>query len=417
VSRQQLLDWIEADRATLVDFLSRFIRAKSPNPPGDTREAVGVIRGFLDAQKLEHRIVAPQADKPNVIAHLHGGQPGRHLVLNGHVDVFPAIEPRPGERDQWSGAVEDGKIYGRGVADMKCGTTASIFTFAYLARLKNELKGRLTLTCVSDEETGGRWGTRYLMENHADEVLGDCCLNGEPSGITTVRFGEKGTFRVVLTARTAGAHGAYPHLSKSATKIIGKLMGELEALETLQPNAPDNIVRALSSAEVRAATDASLGKGAADVVQRLTVNVGVLRGGLKVNVLPDECAMELDIRMPIGLDRPAVEAALRRIVAGCPEVTLEVREDHSYPSSWCDPAGEMAEIVRDNAERLNGVRPQPIVSLGGSDGRYWRWRDRPAYLFGPSPITMGRRDEHVTIGEFLHVVRTHALSAYDYLSR
>jgi succinyl-diaminopimelate desuccinylase len=416
MSRERLLDWIERDRAALIDFLSRFVRAKSPNPPGDTREAVDVIRGFLDTQGLVHRIVAPQEDKPNVVAHLVGAKPGRHLVLNGHVDVFPTAPPEPGARDPWSGTIEDGRIYGRGIADMKCGTTASIFTFAYLARLRNQLKGRLTLTCVSDEETGGRWGTRWLMENHADEVLGDCCLNGEPSGVATVRFGEKGTLRLVLTARTPGAHGAYTHLSKSATTIIGNLMADVERLEAMRPNAPDNVVRALASPEVARAIDASLGVGAADVVQRLTVNVGVLRGGLKVNMLPGECSMELDIRMPIGIDRQQVMAELAPILARYPEVSLEVREDHSYPSSWCDPGGEMAGIVRDNAERLSGIRPQPIVSLGGSDGRYWRWRDRPAYLYGPSPISMGRRDEHVTIEEFLHVVRTHALSAYDYLT-
>src|SRR5262249_8667373 len=229
-------------------------------------------------------------DKPNVVAHLHGARPGRHLVLNGHVDVFPTAPAEPGARDPWSGAVEDGRIYGRGIADMKCGTTASIFTFAYLAQLKSELKRRLTLPCVADEGPGGRWGTRWLMENHPDEVLGDCCLNGEPSGITTVRFGEKGTLRLALTARTAGAHGAYTHLSPSATKIIGNLMGEVEALEAMRPNAPDNVVRALASPEVARAIDTSLGAGAAEVVQRLTVNVGVVKGGLKVNMLPGECA-------------------------------------------------------------------------------------------------------------------------------
>jgi len=61
-------------------------------------------------------------------------------------------------RDPWSGAVEDGRVHGRGVVDMKCGTAASVWTYIYLHRLREQLKGRLTLTCVSDEETGGTWG-------------------------------------------------------------------------------------------------------------------------------------------------------------------------------------------------------------------------------------------------------------------
>ena len=118
---------------------------------------------------------------PNIVGSFEGATPGHHLVLNGHMDVFPADEAN--ERwthGPWSGAIAEGKIYGRGVADMKAGTSASIFTYRYLHRLRERLAGRLTLTAVSDEETFGPWGARYLMEHHP-EVHGDCLLNGEPS--------------------------------------------------------------------------------------------------------------------------------------------------------------------------------------------------------------------------------------------
>ena len=78
---------------------------------------------------------------------------------------------------------------------MKCGTSASIWTYIYLHRLREELGGRLTLTCVSDEETGGTWGAKWLVENFPEEFRGDCMLNGEPSVPTMLRFGEKGTLR------------------------------------------------------------------------------------------------------------------------------------------------------------------------------------------------------------------------------
>ncbi|HEY8610471.1 MAG TPA: M20 family peptidase, partial [Roseomonas sp.] len=122
-------------------------------------------------------------------------------------------------------------------------------------------------------------------------------------------------------------------------------------------------------------------------------------------------------RVPPGLDRAVVIEAFRAILARHPEAGFEERPDHSYDSSWCDPDGEMAVILQDNVEALRGVRPPTIVSLGGSDARYWRWRGVPAYLYGPSPKTMGRRDEHVTVDELMHVVRAHSLSAFDYLTR
>ena len=106
-----------------------------------------------------------------------------------------------GPSDPWGGEIADGKIYGRGVADMKAGTTASIFTYVYLHRLRDQLKGKLTLTAVSDEETFGPYGARYLMEHHP-EVHGDALLNGEPSSPFSVRFGEKGPLWLEITVNT-----------------------------------------------------------------------------------------------------------------------------------------------------------------------------------------------------------------------
>ncbi|BBK42114.1 peptidase [Allostella vacuolata] len=415
--KRRLLDWIDADRDEIVRFLSGFLQAKSPNPPGDTREADAHVRALLAREGLPHRTVAAKPHLPNIVGSFEGAAPGRHLVLNGHMDVFPAIEDRPGERGQWSGEITEDRVYGRGAADMKCGTTASIMTYRYLHRLRDQLKGRLTLTVVSDEETGGRWGTKYLMETCPDEVLGDCCLNGEPSGLATLRFAEKGTLRLVFTVRTTGGHGAYPHLSASANKIAAAIVAELEAISDLEADMPDGIAAVLARPEVQAAVDRSLGDGARHVVARATVNIGVLRGGLKINMMPDECVVEADVRVPPGIPRDRVRALVQDILARHPEAEMEERQDHSYDASWCAPDGEMAGIIQDNVVALKGFRPEPIVSLGGSDGRYWRWRGIPAYLYGPSPRTMGRRDEHVTIDELMHIVRTHALSACDYLSR
>src|SRR5215203_4192686 len=132
VTKQDILGWIERDREQIIEFLRGFVRAKSPNPPGDTTEAVGYITRFLDAEKLPWHFVAPQPTMANVVGTFEGGGPGGHLVLNGHIDVFPVDESEPWTHDAWSGDLADGKIWGRGVVDMKAGTSASIFTYRYL---------------------------------------------------------------------------------------------------------------------------------------------------------------------------------------------------------------------------------------------------------------------------------------------
>ncbi|HWA45851.1 MAG TPA: ArgE/DapE family deacylase [Hypericibacter adhaerens] len=408
--RQQIADWIDEERARIVEFFRGFIRCKSPNPPGDTTEAARFIGDFLTREGLDHRFIAPQPQMPNVVASFVGAKPGRHLVLNGHIDVFPVGDGKDWTKDPWGGELVDGKIYGRGACDMKCGTSASVFTYAFLHRLRERLKGKLTLTAVSDEETFGPWGARYLMEHHP-EVHGDCCLNGEPGSPYTIRFGEKGPLWLEFKIRTKGAHGAYTHASESATKLAQRLIADLEIVTEIKPQLSDNILRSLEAA--RASTDKAMGPGAADIVSKVTLNIGVIEGGLKVNMVPFACRFEADIRLPLGVTHEQVMAEVRKVLSRYPQASME--ELNFNPPSYCPPDGAMVGILQKNVEAERGYRPQPIVSLGGTDARLWRYRDIPAYVYGPFPTGMGSADEHVDVEDFLHIVKVHALSAYDYL--
>ncbi|MSP89069.1 MAG: M20 family peptidase [Alphaproteobacteria bacterium] len=412
VTKDQLLAWIDQDKDKLLTFFSKFVQAKSPNPPGDTIAATAHIRSFLDAEKHAHRVIAPNAIMPNIVASFDCGKPGRHLVLNGHIDVFAVADEERWKHGAWSGAVVDGKVYGRGTSDMKCGTTASIFTYHYLSRIKDQLKGKLTLTCVSDEETFGPWGARYLMEHHP-EVHGDCCLNGEPSSPHTLRFGEKGLIWLEITIETRGSHGAYPHASESASKLAAKLTGDLEKLTDLPVRAPDNVMGALRAA--RTEIEIAQGVGSADIVPKVTVNIGVVDAGIKVNMTPSKARMEVDVRLPVGITKEEVMAAVQRILSGYPQAKL--REINYNAPSWCDPDHEMVDILRTNVRNLKGFEPKPVISLGATDTRLWRYHNVPAYVYGPAPTGMGSYDEHVEVEVFFHIVRTHVLSAFDYLSK
>jgi len=407
-----LLDRIDRDRELMIGFLQDFIRCPSPNPPGDTRIAARHVQKLLDMHGVAYRVIAPNPIMPNIIANFAADKPGRHLALNGHIDVFPVGSGEGWTYDPWGGELVDGKIYGRGACDMKAGTTASLFTFLYMREMHESLHGQMTLSIVSDEETFGPWGARYLFEHHP-EVIGDCCLNAEPSSPHTLRFGEKGKLWLKFRVRTAGAHGAYTHMSRSAAAIAAEVMGELVALEELPVARVNNIAAVLDQAAP--AIDQAYGKGASGILQRVTVNVGLIHGGLKVNMVAAECDFEVDIRLPIGVTAPAVLAEVDKIAARHPEVSYA--QDIYDPPSWNAPDTEMVEIVRRNARALVGIDPTPVVSLGGTDARLWRYKDVPATVYGPSPTGMGGVDEHVTVEQFLHVVRCHALSAFEYMSR
>ena len=410
---EKLLSWIERDRDAIVRFLSQFVAIPSPNPPGDTRDAAA----FLHAQIAElgapvgYRTAKPEW--PNVTGSFACAGGGPHLVLNGHVDVFPAGPASGWLRDPWSGAVADGKVHGRGVTDMKCGTAASVWTYVYLHRLREQLNGRLTLTCVSDEETGGTWGAKWLIDTFPDEFRGDCVLNGEPSTPGTIRCGEKGTLRVVFEVSTPGAHAAYTHLSRNAIAIASAIVRDLYTLEEIAVSQPSDIRHAIEQS--RATMDTVLGAGAGRILDRVTVSPGVIQGGLKINILPGHCRLEVDIRLPVGLTHAMVLGEIEKIVARYPEAKFSPVWSHSGEPSFCDPSHRMIGIVQSTVMRLTGRKPLPVVSLGATDCKHWRHRGVPAYVYGCTPNNMAKPDEWVDVEEYLHTVQTHALSAATYL--
>jgi succinyl-diaminopimelate desuccinylase len=416
--RETLLAWIDQDRDAIVRFLSEFVAIPSPNPPGDTRRAAAYLHDRIKASGAPVEFRTAKPEWPNITGSFTCGRAGAgggpHLVLNGHIDVFPAGLAADWSRDPWSGAVADGKVHGRGVVDMKCGTAASVWTYLYLFRLRERLRGRLTLTCVSDEETGGTWGAKWLVDSFPDEFRGDCVLNGEPSTPGTIRFGEKGTLRIVIDVRTPGAHAAYTHMSRNAIRIASEIVRELYALEDMDVPQSADVREAVERG--RAAMDEALGQGAGKILDRVTVSAGVIQGGVKINVLPGHCRLEVDIRLPVGLGHAQMMREVERILARYPEATLTPVWTHSAEPSVCDPNHPMVGIIQSTAAGFTGRTPVPVVSLGATDCKHWRHRGVPAYVYGCTPNNMAKPDEWVDIEEYLHIVRTHALSAATYLA-
>jgi succinyl-diaminopimelate desuccinylase len=410
--KRRVLAEIERDRDAIVAFIRAFVRCRSPNPPGDTRDAAAHVIACLVENGLPYQVIAPHPEMPNIVASHELGGAGRHLVLNGHMDVFPVTREDQWAHDPWGGELHDGKVYGRGVADMKVGTAAAVLGYRYLVRFARHLRGRLTLVAVSDEETFGPWGARYLFEHHRDQIGGDCVLIGEPTSAHTVRFGEKGALWLRFSVRTAGAHGAYTHASENAALIANQVITEMLRLEEVEAPEDSNLRFALDAA--RAAIDRAYGAGASRNVRRITVNLGTMKAGAKVNIVASECTFEVDFRIPSGLSDQVVEDHVIRLRDAFPQLTHE--RILYNPPSWSPPDTAMLEIVKRNAHAICGIEPVPVISLAGTDARLWRYHGIPAVVYGPAPNGMASYDEHVSVEEAINVVKCHVASAWDYLS-
>lgn len=420
MDRESLLRLIECDRDSHISFLQEVVQAPSPNPPGDTTQVASVISKYLQAKGIPFTTLASKEELPNIVSEFSGtASTGPRVAMNSHMDVFPVGGDNSGWKHggPWSGYNDGNAIYGRGTVDMKAGTVASVIAYAYLYSLRAKLKGSIALSVVSDEETGGKHGSRWLLDTSKEQWGGDCMINAEPGGLRSVRFGEKGTLRMTFTIHTKGAHGAYTNLAEGANFMAIRLINELKGIETIRPtDLPTTIHDHLQRPEVRATIDAIMGQGTADNMLVPTLNIGVIHGGLKVNMIPEQCVFQADIRLPIGLKAEPVLDHIDTILLSFPDASYTIQQEASNPASFCDLNHPIARTMTDMAEKVTGDRPVAIPGVGGTDCKFWRYKGIPAFVYGVSPQTMGTENERVLIEEFLSVVKVHAITVFEYLS-
>ncbi|MBW2058434.1 MAG: ArgE/DapE family deacylase [Deltaproteobacteria bacterium] len=410
--KRMILEEVESKPETFLEILSRSVQCNTDNPPGDTRSLAGYLGELLDEEGLPVAIYDPVEGNPNIVtfAGEESGHP--HLVLNGHLDQFPADDPAVWTVPPYSGLIREGRVYGRGVSDMKGGMIASLSALLLIHRLEVPIRGRLTFMGVSDEETGGKWGTHWLLENRP-ELRGDACLNGEPYAPDVVGVGERGAYRVVMRAEGEPMHGS---LSAGDNAIMKMAQALLSLRPILQEKAriPEDMVEVIEKEKNYTRSPQDVGRQW--MLDHPSYNVGVIRGGTKINVVPRYCEAEVDIRLPLGMSPEHIEQRVKALLneAECRDVKISEIISFRKPS-YTRLDEPLVKIVKENAARVTGKEPIYFIGMGGTDGRFFRRRGIPTVIYGPRPFNMGGIDEHILVDEFLTVIKVHAFSIIDYL--
>ncbi|HEX5080025.1 MAG TPA: M20/M25/M40 family metallo-hydrolase [Geminicoccaceae bacterium] len=401
--RSALRAGLAAWRAPLVDLCAELVRCDSSNPPGDTRAAADVIARFLAHHRaIELRRIAPDPMRVNVVAILRGGRSGPRLVFNGHLDTGPVPEPEAWSVPPFGGVMRDGRIYGRGVTDMKAGVAAQVMALAALAPFVDRLAGELVLTGVADEGSGAALGARHLLET-LPETRGDALLSADVGSPGLATIGEKGFAWLELVARGRSAGGAHAHRGVNAADRL------IDGLLSLRP---------LARACQLPGELASLASGAAeqapeDLARRsVTINLGRIESGIACNQVPSEARALVDLRLPPGLRLAELLAEVEERLCGH-EITLRVI-DCAEPN-WTSPDALIARLVQKAGADVQGIAPQAQWRLGFSDARFWRQRGVPAVGYGVTAHNGSAPDEYVLIDDMVSVFEVHALCACDFL--
>jgi acetylornithine deacetylase/succinyl-diaminopimelate desuccinylase-like protein len=386
------------------ELLQRLIRFDTSNPPGGERACIEWVEQLLAGRDCDVRIVARDPERPNLVARLRGEGRAPALLLQGHVDVVPA--EGSWSRAPFGGEIADGYVWGRGALDMKGGVAMMLAAFLQAAAADRPPPGDVVLCLLSDEEAGGDYGARFVVENHAELLDGVRYAIGEFGGFTMeiagrrfypIMVAEKQLCSLRATFLGPAGHGSLP-IRGGAMGRLGRLLAALDRrrlpvhvtapvramIEAIAAEAPPATRLALRTLLRPRLTDAvldRLGERAKvfDPLLHNTATTTVVRGGHARNVIPGEVSLDLDCRLLPGFGPEDVVRELRAL-AGV-EVEFEVlRYDPGPPAPDLTLFEMLGGILR---ELDPAARPVLLLLPAVTDGRFFAGLDIQTYGFLP----------------------------------
>jgi acetylornithine deacetylase/succinyl-diaminopimelate desuccinylase-like protein len=339
----------DADRRTaqaqdeVAELCRELIRIDTSNPgdhsgPGE-RRAAEYVAGLLSEVGLEPTVIESHPKRTSVVARIEGedrSRPG--LLVHGHLDVVPA-NAGDWQLDPFAGEVRDGLVWGRGAVDMK--DMDAIMLAVVRQRLREGRKPArdVVFAFTADEEAGGKWGAKYLVEEHRHLFEGVTEAVGEVGGFSiaigdqrmyVIQTAEKGIAWLRLTAKGTAGHGSMINNDNAVTALAAAVarLGQHEWPVQLVPSVRQFLEEASAAIGIPLNPDdpwsllGKLGPAARMIGATLkhTVNPTGLKAGYKVNVIPQTATAEVDCRFLPGLEHEFF-AEMDRLLGG--KVTRE----------------------------------------------------------------------------------------------
>jgi acetylornithine deacetylase/succinyl-diaminopimelate desuccinylase family protein len=380
-----LLDGI--DRSELIGLLQELVRRPSPNPPGVEEPVAQLLAETCGALRLQTETHEVAPGRPNVYARL-GPKDVPGLVFLVHTDTVP-----PG--DGWThppfgGTLADGRVIGRGAADMKAGIAAAVIAIAALQRSGIALTAPVSLAAVIDEEETGM-GVRALLDRPGFGAR--AAIVPEPTGLQTV-IGCRGNCYVEIEITGRSAHAGSPQEGRNA------IYGAARVVET---------IRGLHE---------GLASHRHPLLGPATWSVGLIQGGTGTAMVPDRCRVSVDRRLlpgESGEDAQAqIDEALASLDLGAAGLGARTELLMEIPSFALAPEHDLVRgVLRASVDA--GVPERPVAGwTAACDGGYlMRYAGIPTVVLGPGSVVdqAHRPDESVPVAEVESAARAYALYA------
>jgi succinyl-diaminopimelate desuccinylase len=387
---------LHIDQTELISLLQSLLRLNTTNPPANEEPAARLIADWARRWGMEAEIIPVADNRANVIVTVRGGGNRPALLFNGHTDVVP-----PGDgwtHDPFGGEVSNGKIYGRGSADMKGGVGAMLEAMRAVAQIVQRephspvLQGDLVLLGTAGEEVDHIGAYRFLRHEAAAKV--GAVVISEPTSMNLV-IAHRGAMWVKLTTHGKSAHGSTPHLGVNAIVHMSHALQRLDRHRfTFTPHP---------------------------LLVPPTLNVGVIHGGTKENVVADRCEVELDIRIvpsqtPQGvLDE--LHGLLSEVQKEIPDFRYDLQLLQAQPAVETSPEHPLIQT----AQRIARAMGKEDVTLRSApyytDGSVLQPHLKvPVLICGPGDSAQAHvSDEHVSVERLMQAAEFYAQLAVGWL--
>jgi succinyl-diaminopimelate desuccinylase len=401
-----LLGWLRQREDEMANLLAELVAVPTENPPGSNyRPCVELLETRLRQHGLAcQRLQPPEhpanleqdvSETPSILLATHGHGP-RALYFHGHYDVVPAQSP-----EQFQPSRKEHFLFGRGSCDMKGGIVAMLYAIRALQECGTALDGRIVLTLVPDEETGGRRGSASLAQQGVLGKDGVGMLTAEPtSGV--VWNANRGAITLRVQVLGKSAHVGLQHQGENAFERAHRVVGHLLELkrEVEQRRTACNI-------------------GAEQARNSILMLGGQSGGGANFNVVPEKCWFTVDRRINPEENLEVEKSRLLDVLERCKRegIPLEWEILQEGSSSACGEDEILGQALARSVKAVTGQAPRFEMCPGLLEIRLYAAQGIPAYAYGPGLLSVAHGpNEYLDLRRLADCAATYALTALEILN-
>jgi len=398
-----LLSWLGQREDEMAALLAELVAIATENPPGKNYRACAdflekrLRQCGLECERLEAGDSKEAASDSPVCLLANYGRGERVLYFHGHYDVVPAQSI-----EQFQPFRKDHFMFGRGSCDMKGGIVAMLYAILALKASGAELDGRIALTLVPNEETGGEGGSGWLAAQGRLGRGGIGMLLAEPTS-GAVWNANRGAISLRVRVLGKSAHVGLQHQGENAFERMHRVVERLQELK-------QEVLRRTTNFNI----------GADQARHSILMLGGQSSGGANFNVVPEECWFTVDRRINPEENLEEERAKLIAVLESCKRegIPLEWEILQEGRSSACHEEEPLGEALARSIRTVTGEPPRFEMCPGLLETRFYAAQGVPAYAYGPGLLSVAHGPkEYVDLRKVTDCAAIYALTAMEMLKQ